>query len=80
MIKSKKKKKKVVKLELFWGYRHQIGTIQLKRYFNKFDLIDAENSPFVKVVIQPFEAKSRTQAIKIITELLKIKETTKPFK
>lgn len=34
--------------ELWWGYRHVSGTLQAKRYFDKLDIEDAQESDFVK--------------------------------
>ena len=50
----------------WWGYKHINGSIQVKRFFGKVDLIEAEGSPFVRKVFQPFEAEGREDAIKII--------------
>ena len=50
----------------WWGYRHINGSIQAKLYFGKMDLIEADASPFVRKVFQPFEAEGREDAIKII--------------
>jgi hypothetical protein len=50
----------------WWGYKHINGSIQVKLYFGKMDLLEADESPFVRKVFQPFEAESREDAIKII--------------
>lgn len=51
---------------LWWGYKHVSGTYQAKRYFNKLDTDEAEESPFCKQVVYPFEAESRDEAIEYI--------------
>jgi len=33
---------------LWWGYKHVSGTYQAKRYFDKQDTDEAEQSPFVE--------------------------------
>lgn len=50
----------------WWGYRHVEGTIQAKRYFAPIDIEEAEASPFVRVVVGPFFAKSREEALDIV--------------
>jgi len=58
-------KRRVVLLmaNTWWGYLHVNGGIQVKRFFSQEDLDDANESPFVKRVFEPFEANSREQAI-----------------
>ena len=51
---------------LWWGYQHISGTYQAKRYFDKQDVQEAYESPFVKNVVGPFKAKDRIDAIEII--------------
>jgi hypothetical protein len=51
---------------LWWGYKHINGSIQAKRYFDKRDLDDAYESGFCHVVIPPFNANSREEALQII--------------
>ena len=53
-------------METWWGYKHINGSIQVKRFFGKLDLVEADESPFVRKVFQPFEAEGREDAIKII--------------
>lgn len=49
----------------WWAYRHTNGTIQLKRYFDKRDMEDAEESPFVDEYTRPFSADNREHAMEI---------------
>lgn len=56
---------------LWWGYQHQNGNYQAKRFFDERDLEDAEESPFAEKIIRPFKAFGREDALKIIK--LKIK-------
>jgi len=55
----------------WWGYRHTNGNLQAKRYFDKRDLDDADESPFVAKRTQVFMASSREEALQIIDELTK---------
>lgn len=51
---------------LWWGYKHTSGTLQAKRYFDKKDLEEAYESPFCDIIVQPFEAKNREEALTYI--------------
>jgi hypothetical protein len=54
---------------LWWGYRHTNGDVQAKRYWDDpGDLREAAQSDFVQQVVQPFEAASRDEALKIIRQ------------
>lgn len=53
---------------LWWGYLHTAGTLQAKRYFSPLDIEEANESPFCKEVVGPFEAENREEALKIIKE------------
>jgi len=55
---------------LWWGYQHTSGTLQAKRYFEPLDIQEARESPFCEIVIGPFEAENREDAIRIIKEKL----------
>ena len=57
---------------MFWGYLHQNGTIQVKRWFgdHKDYTEDCEGNDFVQQVVRPFAADSREKAIEIITQRL----------
>ncbi len=58
--------------ELWWGYLHIKGTIQVKRYWgDKRDIDDARESDFVDIIVFPFPAKDREEAIIYITNYLK---------
>lgn len=59
---------------LWWGYKHTSGTYQAKRYFDERDIDEAYESPFCKIVVGPFEANNREEAlieIKNTCDLLK---------
>lgn len=48
----------------WWGYLHNNGEIQVKRYFgDPLDIKEASESPFVRRVIRPFDATDRQDAI-----------------
>ncbi len=53
---------------LWWGYKHTSGTYQAKRYFDKRDIDEAIESPFVDDWTGPFEAENRDEALKIVQE------------
>lgn len=50
---------------MWWGYIHVGGTLHAKRYFDKRDLQDAEESDFVDRVFRPIEGE-REDIIKIM--------------
>lgn len=52
----------------WWGYLHISGTIQAKPYYSEQDIQEARDSPFVKRVINPFQAPDRDSALAIIEE------------
>lgn len=54
----------------WWGYLHTNGHVQVKRFFDQLDLDEANESPFVQRVTEPFEANDRDEAIKIATSRL----------
>lgn len=54
---------------LWWGYEHTSGTYQAKRYFEPLDIQEARQSPFCKLVVGPFEATDRDDAINTVVEL-----------
>ena len=49
---------------MWWGYLHQNGTVQVKRWFgdHKDYTDDCEGNSFVIQVVRPFSADSREQA------------------
>lgn len=55
----------------WWGYKHTNGSIQAKRYFDEQDIEDAHESPFCEIVVYPFEAANREEAITHITNQIK---------
>lgn len=57
---------------LWWGYLHDNGSIQVKRFFSEDDLDDALDSPFVARVVRPFSAKSREDAIAKMEDILNV--------
>jgi hypothetical protein len=54
---------------LWWGYKHTSGTYQAKRYFSSLDIVEAEDSPFCEMVVGPFEAEDRDDALRQVKEL-----------
>ena len=53
----------------WWGYKHTSGTYQAKRYFEPLDIQEARESPFCAVVVGPFLAKDREEALAIVKQL-----------
>lgn len=63
-------KTKEAKLK-WWGYLHESGTIQAKRYFSREDISEAETSDFVQETYGPFDADGREDALKILSDYFK---------
>jgi hypothetical protein len=61
--------------QMWWGYLHQSGKIQVKPWFgdHKDYTEDCEGNEFVLQVVPPFEAASREEAIDIIRKELTMK-------
>jgi len=57
---------------MWWGYLHQNGTVQIKRWFgdHKDYTDDCEGNDFVQQVVPPFQAANREQAETILYERL----------
>ena len=57
---------------MWWGYLHQNGQPQLKRWFGdvKDYTEDCEGNDFVQLVVRPFEAETRQEAGRILEERL----------
>lgn len=52
----------------WWGYKHDNGSVQAKRYFSRLDITEAQESAFIETVTGPFEAADRDEALKIVAE------------
>ena len=52
--------------QLWWGYIHINGSIQVKPYFSPLDIQDALESPFCAKVFKPFACSGREEAIEHI--------------
>jgi hypothetical protein len=48
---------------LWWGYLHENGSLQVKRYFDPMDIQEANESPFVQVTFGPWDCENRDEAI-----------------
>lgn len=57
---------------MWWGYLHQSGTIQVKRWFGDVAdyTTDCDGNEFVKRVVRPFYAPSREAALEHIIRAL----------
>lgn len=57
---------------MWWGYLHQNGTMQVKRWFgdHKDYTDDCYGNEFVVRIVKPFTAGSREEAINIIEKQL----------
>ena len=57
---------------MWWGYLHSNKTLQLKRWFgdHKDYTDDCVDNPFVLRIVSPFEAPTRKEAKKILSEKL----------
>jgi hypothetical protein len=58
----------------WWGYLHTEGTVQVKRFFDQLDITEANQSPFVKEIVQPFDAASREEAVQKVKQSLGLTE------
>ena len=54
----------------WWGYKHVNGNLQVKRFFDRRDIDDARESPFCDVVVNPFLASDRDDALEEIKKIL----------
>ncbi len=59
--------------QLWWAYLHTNGHLQIKRYFDYKDFVDADKSPFVKKRTGTFLANGRDEAEKRAKLLLGVK-------
>ena len=57
---------------MWWGYLHQNGTIQLKRWFgdHKDYTDDCIGNDFVQRVVKPFDAPDGDSAMRILEKRL----------
>jgi len=57
---------------MWWGYLHQNGSIQVKRWFgdHKDYTEDCYGNDFVVEVVPPFVADSREEAVEVIRQRL----------
>jgi len=55
---------------LWYAYRHELGSIHVKRYFDVRDIRETRESDFVRRVEGPFEADTRDEALVIAVKLL----------
>ena len=58
---------------MWWGYLHQNGTPQLKRWWGDHEDYtgDCQGNEFVLKVVPPFEAESRDDAMVILKDRLR---------
>lgn len=58
---------------MWWGYLHQDGTVQVKRWLGdrKDYTDDCHGNDFVQQVVSPFVASTREEAERIITAQVK---------
>ena len=57
-------------MNLWWGYKHINGTLQIKRFFSQLDIMEAEESPFVEEYSGPYPADNREEALQKLKEKL----------
>lgn len=57
---------------MWWGYLHESGTLQLKRWFGDHAdyTTDCRDNPNVVKVVKPFAAATREEALRILRERL----------
>jgi hypothetical protein len=58
---------------MWWGYLHQNGSVQVKRWFGDHAdyTTDCRGNDFVQTVVQPFAAETREEALAYITGQVK---------
>jgi len=56
---------------LWWGYLHENGTIQVKRYFEPLDIQEALESPFVQWAAGPWPCLDREAALSKMRKLIR---------
>lgn len=61
---------------MWWGYLHTSGTLQAKPYFGPLDIQEANESPFCKKVVGPFNANGRDEALLIVETLVNEEDIT----
>jgi hypothetical protein len=66
MLLVKRKEKEEKFKQDWWGYVHENGSIHVKRYFNIGQLMDAEESDFVKRIVYPFKSINKQEATLVI--------------
>lgn len=52
----------------WWAYIHENGTLHVRRYFDMLDILEAQESPFVKRVFGPMPIDTREGALAYFTE------------
>ena len=52
----------------WWGYLHVNGSFQVKIYFDKLDISEALESPFVERIGGPWFCENREEALKMLAE------------
>ena len=62
----------------WWGYKHTNGNFQAKRFLSPLDIREAQESPFCDVVVGPFEAEDRDQALSIVENMVNEKSNDTP--
>jgi len=60
---EKERVEALMKLPLWWGYLHVNGAVQVKRFFDNRELIEAYESSFVQAVCTPMPCKDRAEAL-----------------
>lgn len=55
----------------WWGYLHVNGSLQVKIYFDRLDIQEAWESPFVDRVAGPWICEDRAAALKKLTAAVK---------
>lgn len=61
-------------MEKFWGYKHMNGSIHVKCYFDIKDIIEAQESSFVDIIVYPFLSENRITAFEHVNKELEIEE------
>ena len=56
----------------WWAYIHENGSLHVKRYFDRGDILEAQASPFVKKVFGPVPVDTRAGAVAFFTSKMEV--------
>ena len=66
------RQQKAIRANRWWGYKHIIGGLQVKRFYDIKDIQEARDSDFVEQVAGPFYAANREEALAVLSTYFEI--------